>query len=267
MCELLAMVGNEPAILTKALQRFAQRGGLEGPHADGWGLASYDGVDARLIREPEAASNSRWMEFLYTQRIPSRATLAHIRKATVGSTCLPNTQPFRRELGGRVHLFMHNGDLDGIDGIRHGLSGLFRPIGTTDSEVAFCHLLDALQSLWLREAEMPSRAARFEVVAEVAQRLSQYGPCNFVYSDSDTVFVYGHRRTQPSGRIEAPGMVAAERECSCGRPDRPQRLMLFASVPLSDEPWYKLREGELFAVPIGDVDATQRREVLQTTVA
>jgi predicted glutamine amidotransferase len=56
---------------------------------------------------------------------------------------MKNCQPFVRELGGRVHVFAHNGDLD-IGALRAKLPlGGFRPVGDTDSEYAFCALLGA----------------------------------------------------------------------------------------------------------------------------
>jgi len=45
---------------------------------------------------------------------PTRLRFSHIRHATRGGVSLANTQPFVRELGGRTHVFAHNGDLPAI---------------------------------------------------------------------------------------------------------------------------------------------------------
>jgi hypothetical protein len=74
------------------------------------------------------------------------------------------------------------------------------------------------------------------------------------------LFAHGHRRIQEAtGRIDAPGLWALERTCkvlqdNCYEPVESrvdasdQRAVLFASVPLSDEAWKPLKEGELVLV-------------------
>ena len=73
--------------------------------------------------------------------IRSDNVIAHIRKATQGRIALENTHPFMRELWGRYWVFAHNGDLKGFAPRLHGA---FRPVGTTDSERAFCWLMQEL---------------------------------------------------------------------------------------------------------------------------
>jgi glutamine amidotransferase len=259
MCELLAMASRYPATLTSSLERFARRGGEAGPHADGWGLAHYDGFDVRLIREPERAADSRWVPFIRSQQSPTRLAIAHIRKATVGVRQLANTQPFIRELGGRIHVFAHNGDLDAIDrGWRAHLDD-YQPVGTTDSEIAFCALMTQMKPLW-RAARRSGRSApeiapRREVVAAFAADLRRYGPANFLYSDGELLFAHGHRRKKPDGGIRPPGMVTLSRRCGPddGRlidpPHGPsadrQEVTLISSVPLTAEDWQPLQAGEL----------------------
>ena len=49
MCELLGMVASQPADVVFSFTGLALRGGKTGPHADGWGLALYDGKFARVF--------------------------------------------------------------------------------------------------------------------------------------------------------------------------------------------------------------------------
>jgi glutamine amidotransferase len=122
---------------------------------------------------------------------PSDLVLSHIRLATQGEPVLHNTQPFQRELGGRAHVFAHNGDLLGIRDECHLESRRFTPIGDTDSELAFCCLLERLAELWDQAEETPpSVESRLEVVADFAAWLRPLGPFNFIYSDGDTLFVH-----------------------------------------------------------------------------
>jgi glutamine amidotransferase len=195
---------------------------------------------------------------------PSSLVLSHIRHATQGETVLRNTQPFKRELGGRAHVFAHNGDLVGIQDACHLESRRFRPIGDTDSEFAFCCLLQRLAPLWDPvEDTVPSVEARLEIVAEFAAQLRPLGPFNFIYADSDTLFVHSHRRSQDDGVIRPPGLHLLVRSCNEQAVDLTQsgvimapvaqELVLVASVPLTDEPWEPMEEGEVVALTKGMV--------------
>jgi len=73
--------------------------------------------------------------------IKSDNIIAHIRKATQGRVALENTHPFVRELWGRYWVFAHNGDLKNFNPRLHAA---FRPVGETDSERAFCWLMQEL---------------------------------------------------------------------------------------------------------------------------
>ena len=109
MCELLRMSSNIPATLSLSLMKLAEHGGLSGPHKDGWGVAYYEGPDVRVIKEAEAAAESEWVRFLKQHDIRSPIVIAHTRRATMGARSYRSTQPFARELAGRMHIFAHNG--------------------------------------------------------------------------------------------------------------------------------------------------------------
>src|SRR5882757_3362196 len=110
MCELLGMECNVPTDIVFSFSGLALRGGLKGPHADGWGLVLYQGRAVRSFLEPSAAANSPLATFV-------------------------------RAIWGRHLVFAHNGT---VRGARKHAIGRFRPIGDTDSEYAFCALLHML---------------------------------------------------------------------------------------------------------------------------
>ncbi|HEU4535811.1 MAG TPA: class II glutamine amidotransferase, partial [Polyangiaceae bacterium] len=56
MCELLGMECNVPTDIVFSFTALSLRGGLKGPHGDGWGLALYEGRAARVFLEPESAA-------------------------------------------------------------------------------------------------------------------------------------------------------------------------------------------------------------------
>ena len=263
MCELFCLSSRLPTTTTISLEKFARRGGLGGA-IDGWGLAFHDGRDVRLYKEPEPAEDSAWLSFVTQRRLSSRLVLSHIRHATRGGISFANTQPFVRELGGRMHVFTHNGRLDGIESHHANKRQRFRPVGETDSEIAFCLLLERLAHLWSNEA-VPSDDARFSIISRFAADLRQLGPANFIYTDGDSVFVHGHRRTQHDGTIAPPGLWCLSRRCigeseelaRAGvviEPAEPmQEVLLFASVPLTGEHWRPLMEGELVAARSSEI--------------
>lgn len=247
MCELLALSSSRPARLTKSLRTLAARGSAADSSHDGWGVAYYQGQDVALFREPAPAADSPLVRYLQFQGPAASLAISHIRHATRGDLSLANTQPFVRELGGRKHAFAHNGDLPGIFQSEAFEPGRYRAVGQTDSEHAFCALLSRLSPLWAAEG-LPSFDARLSVLATFAADLRALGPANFIYSDADALFAHGHRRIQPaSGHVEPPGLWRLQRECHEGG----QSVLLLASVPLSNEAWQPLTEGELFAARYG----------------
>ena len=273
MCELFAMSSRYPTTVGFSLEALARRGGHDGPHKDGWGVAYFEGSDVFLLRESSPAAESGLVKFMETNGPPSDLVLSHIRLATQGEAVLHNTQPFQRELGGRAHVFAHNGDLVGIRDECHLESHRFTPVGDTDSELAFCCLLERLAQLWDQaEDALPSVESRLEVVADFAAWLRPLGPFNFIYSDGDTLFVHSHRRKQDDGSIRPPGLyllVRSSNEQAVDLTDSgvllapiAQELVLIASVPLTDEPWEPISEGEVVALKMGIVWERASRAVV-----
>ena len=114
VCELLGMECNVPTDIVFSFSGLALRGGAKGPHADGWGLALYDGKAVRTFLEPCAAASSPLATYVRQNPIKTLLAIAHVRKRTRGEVCLANTHPFVRELWGRNLTFAHNGTVRGI---------------------------------------------------------------------------------------------------------------------------------------------------------
>lgn len=265
MCELFAMSTLYPADVRFSLEAFSRHGGLEGPHKDGWGIAYYAEEDVRLVKEPLAAFDSACVRYIQDHPFTSHAVVGHIRRATQGALAMKNCQPFARELGGRMHVFAHNGDLAMHGLLRQFPLGSARPVGGTDSEYAFCALLAQLELPWRRNHQ-PALADRLTVVSTFAAKIRQLGPANFLYSDGDALFIHGHRRNHGDGAgATPPGLHVLSRSCMISPgvieadgfsvtmgPE--QHAVLAASVPLTSEPgWRALREGELVVAQGGRI--------------
>jgi len=264
MCELLALSSSTPARLTFSLQTLAARGGASGSSHDGWGVAFYQGNDVALFREPAAAADSALVRFLETEGPATHLAISHIRHATQGDVSLANTQPFVRELGGRSRVFAHNGDLPGIHHSDALALGSHRPVGQTDSEHAFCVLLERLSEPW-KASTPPTVEERLSVLTAFAADLRGLGPANFLYADGDAVFTHGHRRLQRTSKhAEPPGLWIRQRHCAPAdaAPDdhggvsiaqEERSVVWIASVPLTDDAWRPIAEGEIVAVRGGEV--------------
>lgn len=259
MCELLAMSSSRSSQLNFSLQTLS--GHTKNGARDGWGIGFYQGRDVALFREPVAASDSALVEFLQTQGPGTTLAISHIRHATIGTKTLANTQPMAREMAGRVHVFAHNGNLPCIAQARRFTLGRYQPVGDTDSEHAFCVLLDRMHSLWDATAP-PTLAARLAVVTAFAAELRELGPANFLYADSEILFAHGDRRYQAAdGSTSAPGLVYLT--CRCSDPAEPlqgvsitpgfQDLVLIASVALNEERWHPFAEGQIISVSMGRI--------------
>ena len=268
MCELLGLSSNVAATVNVSLPTLAEHGRISGTYNDGWGIGYYEGPDVRLMKDSAAVGDSEWIRFIANHDLRSQLVIAHTRKATRGTRSYPNAQPFVRELAGRAHLFAHNGDLPGIFRSSAFQPKQFNPIGETDSELAFCGLLDQMAAIWTVPHATPTLRQQFLIVSSFAGELRRLGPANFLYSDGDLLFAHGHRRKHAdTGRIAAPGLVLLQRQCQSGQQgivadglsvrSTDQLVSLFASVPLTSERWELLAEGELVAVSRGQFAARQ----------
>jgi predicted glutamine amidotransferase len=257
MCELLAVSASEPVDVKLSFGRLAAHGG-SGGQPDGWGVAFLDGTDARIWRDPHAAAVSPWVACLAEHPVASSLVVAHIRRATRGGLSLANTQPFMRELFGCVHVFAHNGTLSEIEPIHRPVR--FEPLGETDSELAFCAMLEAIATC---DGTPISICSTF---AEQARRLRSLGPANLLYASGDRLLVHSDRRTQASGTIAPPGLWLLERSCqpSSAHVDgragveltgTAVRVIIVASVPLTEEAWRPLDRGTVVEIARGIIVA------------
>jgi predicted glutamine amidotransferase len=263
MCELFCLSSAQPTPVSFSLERLARHGALGQANVDGWGLAFYDDRDVRLYKEPEPAGESAWLTFILGRDVECALAMSHIRRASQGALTHANTQPFTRELAGRMHVFAHNGDLRGLPGLEPNALEVFTPVGETDSELAFCLLLESLAPLWLRNGEPPSPVDRLAVVRAFAADMRGRGEANFLYSDGELLFAHAHRRRPFDGVNKQPGLwrldraptqtadKIAEHGVRIAAPTQARPITLVASVPLTDDAWIPLAEAEIAVLRAG----------------
>jgi glutamine amidotransferase len=254
MCELLGMDCNVPTDIVFSFSGLALRGGLKGPHADGWGLALYEKGAARVFLEPAAAAHSPLAKYVRENPIKTLLAIAHVRKGTRGKVALRNTHPFVRELWGRHFVFAHNGTVRGVR--RHAL-GRFHPIGETDSEHAFCVLLSRLDEKF---AEYPGERM-WKAVARIASQIGAGGTFNFLLGDGTHLYARCATKLHYIIRKAPFARATLSDEDVCvdfAQVTTPRdRVAVIATQPLTrDEVWTAGVPGEMWVFKNGSLRAT-----------
>lgn len=185
MCQLLGMNCNVPTDIVFSFTGFATRGGRTDVHADGWGIAFFESAGVRHFVDYEAAIASPIADLIKRYPIKSKNVIAHIRKATQGRVALENCHPFVRELWGRYWVFAHNGDLKDFE---PALDGPFRPVGSTDSERAFCYLLQELRRHFGNTP--PALPALADALRTLCAAIAAHGAFNMMLSDGSALIVH-----------------------------------------------------------------------------
>jgi glutamine amidotransferase len=176
---------NVPTDIVFSFTGFAHRGGRTDTHHDGWGIAFFEGAGVRHFVDHQAAVASPIAELIKQYPLKSTNVIAHIRKATQGQVALENCHPFVRELWGRYWVFAHNGDLKQFAPV---LDGPFRPVGNTDSELAFCFLLQELRA---RFGDVPPTTEALQAaLAELVRIVAAHGTFNMMLSDGTALFAH-----------------------------------------------------------------------------
>lgn len=187
MCQLLGMNCNTPTDISFSFSGFTRRGGLTDHHTDGFGIGFFEGSGLRLFLDDKPSAQSLVAQFVRDYHIKSENVIAHIRKATQGRTTLENTHPFQRELWGGYWLFAHNGNLKNFNPPQ---GNYYQAVGVTDSERAFCYLLEQLRQ---RFPTKPDAKTLFTALNELTAELRQYGLFNIILSDGH--IMYAHAST------------------------------------------------------------------------
>ena len=241
MCQLLGMNANTPTDLMFSFTGFARRAE---EHKDGFGIAFFEGAGVRLFVDAQSARHSPVAEIVRHYPIRSSHVIAHIRKATQGPVMLENTHPFVRELWGRYWVFAHNGNL--TDYTPH-LHGAFRPVGSTDSERAFCWLM---QELAKAHASVPPVDELTATLAELAPRVAAHGSFNFMLSNGQALWAHCStnlhylERAHPFRRARLQDEDMSVDFAEVTTPN--DRVAIIVTEPLTqEEPWVAMAPGEL----------------------
>ncbi|MEH6443332.1 MAG: class II glutamine amidotransferase [Oceanospirillaceae bacterium] len=256
MCELLGMSANVPTDICFSFSGLMQRGGGTGPHRDGWGIAFYEGKGLRSFHDPDPSCSSKIAEFIKNHPIKSTLVISHIRQANVGKVNLENTHPFSRELWGYMWTFAHNGQLDKslFDWpLQH-----YFPVGGTDSEYAFCWLMDQVRIKFKTKPKLEDYELLSEFLHQCCEKLRAIGVFNMLLSESDFLFAYNTTKLWWITR-QAPFGEASLKDCDVtvnfyNETSVTDKVTVVATEPLTlNEQWNKIATGELATFKLADI--------------
>jgi glutamine amidotransferase len=241
MCELLGMNANVPTDICFSFTGLATRAD---EHRDGFGVAFFEGRGVRFFVDPASAIDSPVAELVKRYPIRSRQVIAHIRKATQGQVALENTHPFVRELWGRYWVMAHNGDLKGFAPRLHGA---FRPVGQTDSERAFCWLM---QELAKAHADVPPVSELSATLRELLPAVAAHGTANLLLSNGQALWAHASTRLhwlQRQHPFCRATLADEDVTVDFAQVTTPQdRVVVVATQPLTQgEPWIAIPPGAL----------------------
>ncbi|MGI1670481.1 MAG: class II glutamine amidotransferase [Neptuniibacter sp.] len=246
MCELLGMSANVPTDICFSFAGLMQRGGGTGPHKDGWGIAFYEGKGVRCFHDPNPSVDSRIANLIKEHPIKSHVVVSHIRQANVGNVTLENTHPFQRELWGYTWTFAHNGQLD--KALFSKKLSYYQPVGTTDSEFAFCWMLGEIRKQF---PERPENLAELSALIQtLAEELRELGVFNMLLSESTALFAFCGSKLSWITRC-APFGEASLTDCDMTvdfmKETTPDDIVtVIATVPLTEnESWNTINPGQL----------------------
>lgn len=248
MCEILGISMKNYGQSQYYLKEFLDKGEI---YTYGWGVGLYPDSSAQIIKEPKKASRkSLNLFFKYSKEINSKIFLGQLRNSTIGPNSRKNNHPFYRELNGKEYVFVHNGTFYNFKNLD---TGHFKPIGDTDSELIFCHLLHCLE---LKEIYNWGYED-FKWLADKFRELNKGGTLNCILSDGEHLFAYKSIKKEnnlyfnpmKNHKKETLDILLGEE-----RKLNPQKLgMAISTRKLTKKHWHELKKGELMVIRDGNL--------------
>ena len=216
-------------------------------HADGWGIAAYDGDDLQVQRRASAAHDGHYF-CEAAERVEATTVLAHVRRATVGRIGLANTHPF-------VHgpfALVHNGTVPYFADIRPRLLDAMTPDhrgaiqGGTDSE----HLLHLTLSMHaqLGGSLFASLEAALRHVIALCREVGQEPHLGLNVLLTDGLRMVGSRWRRTLHFLEQAGTAPYPGERPVRATDHDYRALIIASEPTNGRGWPEIPERSMFEV-------------------
>jgi len=222
-------------------------------------VSLFDGRFARTFLESHPAYSSPLARFLRENPMTARLAVAHIRRKTRGVAAIENTHPFVRVFDRRHLVFAHNGTLPNV---RDRKLDHESAIGETDSEHAFCVILEALRRKHGNSYPRDPLVLG-EFLHEIGNELGKDGVLNFLLADGEHLFarcgdhLSALVRRAPFGEATLVDTDLSVNVDDQFEPALDARMAVIATFPLTrNEPWQEAKPGTLWVFGSGDLVAT-----------
>jgi glutamine amidotransferase len=235
MCQLLGLSSNKNVDIQLSLREFRHRG-KSNPH--GWGFTFYFNGKWEIVKEPNTLADVDIKSEKF--QFKSKIIIGHVRLASCGNKSHSNTHPFLKD----KWVFAHNGTVKKIMNTKGFQLNKFKPSGETDSEYAFCYLLEKIwQETNLKKIK--------EILQSEAERIKKYGRFNFLLSEGEILYAYGDdclffvQRKAPFPEVSLKDEGYTVHLAEIKSPE--EKAILIATEPLTtNENWKKISGLKLF---------------------
>lgn len=237
---------------------------------DGWGVAYYIADAPHIVKSTSAAGQDQLFRRV-SGLVTSPTVIAHLRKATIGTTDITNTHPFQY---GRW-VFAHNGNIkDFHSRFREHIAGMIAPalrrfiLGHTDSEYLFyfllseiarttplerpiCDVEDVMQAI---EAALASLKKIIGPIHDVENGPPDQTYLTFLLTNGTTMLGYagGQRLHYSTYKTQCPDRVTCPYfadECENTSKNGFVNHLLFSSEKIAGENvWLPMHKGQLIGV-------------------
>ena len=184
---------NNSSFNSSSFGNSSNNNGFNDSSIDGATVAQRAATGLRLFHDNKPSHLSPVADLVHNYPIKAINVISHIRKATQGQNCLANTHPFVREVWGEQWVFAHNGQMNEAFVRRcerlkkNGNAEYCQPVGNTDSEMAFCYLINRLKSTF---KQRPDDAALFAFLTAQCRYLAANGLFNCLLSNGNWQLAY-----------------------------------------------------------------------------
>ena len=262
MSELLGLSFDSvtaPVISLKGAAR-RQDAGTTDSRRSGWGFGWYPGSElaGQILKNPTASADDPASRALKDwNRFGSTLFLGHFL-GSAAHTTQGDSQPYLRNYSGRAWIIAHSGVLreDFRQDLPLGDKPGFEPVGRTDTEHVFCWLLNRMQESGTRSFGDYG----WDRLTADLRAVNEFGSLNLMLTDGQSLVVYQDREVvQPiywSRRLPHQDDTALGNDVLSLdlEPHQSNRTVaIFATTPLSGEPWVRMAGGQLLVARRGQI--------------
>ena len=258
MCRLLAVSVNKITHTKDILSNFRE---LSLIHGDGWGIAFWDDnlKEFERIRSAKRALDDDVFEGV-RQTLRSNHLIAHVRLASSPLIAREHfSHPFRQKIGNHEFVFAHNGSIFPKERLQQQLINHFpeKGIEATDSEIAFCFLMDKVQEN-LSDVAFSDHIRMVSVLEDALQQMFEdvQGTFNFLLADSNYIYAFNWDYMEYVIRdpeTEKWPSSEEERKIWSKKNERGEKAIIICSEGFTYEDWHPIGRFELVVLKNGEI--------------